>query len=398
MENEVDNILYNKAQINHYKDVLSIFNLFILPIVAMKNQKSYISIFLSHIFIVLTGISCSSEDNNGGKVISDFYDEYIIRKEKEIIDLMNGYGQNGDSFVFITDTHWESNRGYSPSLIKHILENTGITKVFHGGDIIHGSYQDNTSYALDFMNKMSFTTLFPVFGNHEQFIKVENNLDGTIYPTSNNEIYSIFFKHLENTVDIGGRFYYYLDNESQKIRYFFMDSHWPEEPDIRGMYLNYSEQLSWLEQKCSEIGHEWSIVVLQHIVFSGTVFSDESEPNEEPKVESVGKSVLGKQLISKLDELYDIPNMPQIIAVISGHTHYTYHEYSKKGYPIIASTDDGTWGYKKIDGKWVDVNFSIYRPDDSVNAQSFDVYTIDKANKTIHATRIGYGKNRRFTF
>ena len=145
MENEVDNILYNKAQINHYKDVLSIFNFIILPIVAMKNQKSYISIFLSHIFIVLTGISCSSEDNNGGKVISDFYDEYIIRKEKEIIDLMNGYGQNGDSFVFITDTQWESNRGYSPSLIKHILENTGITKVFHGGDIIHGSYQDNTS-------------------------------------------------------------------------------------------------------------------------------------------------------------------------------------------------------------------------------------------------------------
>lgn len=44
-------------------------------------------------------------------------------------------GANGDSFVFITDTHFPYNMGQSPKLIKHIIEHTSVNNVFFGGDI-----------------------------------------------------------------------------------------------------------------------------------------------------------------------------------------------------------------------------------------------------------------------
>ena len=325
-------------------------------------------------------------------IVPEFYQEHIQEKVKQITEKMCSCGLDGDSFIFITDTHWESNWKYSPSLVKYILDNTEITKVFHGGDLIHGTVSDNTEYAKDILKRFKFTTLYPSFGNHDQYIKISSEQGGTIY-TSNDEIYTTFFKHLEDKVNTNCKFYYYIDNPSQKIRYFILDAHWTRETDNRNNHLNYIEQLDWLEQKAAELGLDWNIVVIQHIVFSAQEMDGQS-----PVAGTVQKSELAQQLVARLDNMCDDTNMPTVIALIAGHTHYDYYEYSEKGYPIIATNCDGSWGWALENGVWVDNDKNINRPKDSTDAQSFDVFTIDKQNRKIYAVRVGYGENREFTY
>lgn len=329
-----------------------------------------------------------SEIDSINQIVPAFYREHINTKITQILSKVNTCSQNGDVFVFLTDTHWESNRQYSPALIKYILQNTCITKVLHGGDIISGSY-DSRLDARDIMQKFMFASpLYTMFGNHDQYLQDV----GGVYAT-NSEIYSVFFKHLEKYVNTNGKFYYYFDNVSQKIRYIILDAHWPNNTDNRGESLHYPEQLAWLEARARELDNSWSIVVFQHVIFSEQTISGQS-----PVPGTVEQSELTQQLVAKLDDICDDASMPTVIAIIGGHTHYDYYEYSAKGYPIIVTTDDGSYGFVQQGGQWVDKDNMPTRADQTVDAQAFDVYTIDKTLRKIYATRIGYGNDREFTY
>ena len=111
-------------------------------------------------------------------------------------------------------------------------------------------------------------------------------------------------------------------------------------------------------------------------------------------VQNAYKSSLAEMLVQKLDTLYDLENIPTIIAVISGHTHYDWYEYSTKGYPIIASNCDSCWGWKDN----TDYPWAPERETGTINEQSFDVFSIDKNARKIYLTKVGYGENREFNY
>ena len=314
--------------------------------------------------------------------VPDFYLAYLKEKESEINNRTLNASINGDSFVFMTDTHIETNYCHSPALVKHIVDNTSVSKVFNGGDLVNwGNKNVVIPKIRQWMNWFKFTTLYITVGNHD--INTTNASAAEYF--TDGEIYDLLLKHLEEKVNTNQKFYYYVDNPSQKIRYFFLDSHWPTNPDLAGRDLHYTEQLAWMETKARELGSEWSIAIIQHIFYKGSVIEDGVRV-------SAKRSTLADELIAKLDTMADDSDMPTIIGVFCGHTHWDWGEYSVKGYPIIATLSDAAWTTMG------DVMWPSYRARDTVNEQAFDVFTIDKTQRKIFATRIGYGNNREFTY
>ena len=325
-------------------------------------------------------------------VVPKYYQEYLAGKITGLVSKDVAYGMNGDSFIFITDMHVEFNFMHSPALIKQIMDKTNITKMFNGGDVIHGqSTKDGAIQKIrQWLDAYNFTEQYVTIGNHDINQSVSQPAAAAL---SDANLYGLFDKKIENLAVLNKKTYFYLDNEAQKIRYFFMDMHWPYSPDRRGEDLHFSEQLSWLEAKSLEVGSEWHIVVLGHVVYSSQTFDGTT-------VVSADLSQLATALVAKLDEMYDDPSMPTIIGVFSGHTHYDYASYSAKGYPIIATTCDtsATMEGDSEHPSGVDILWPSVRTENTVNEQAFDVVHIDLTGRKIYMTRIGYGIDREFTF
>lgn len=97
----------------------------------------------------------------------------------------------GTSFIFFTDTHWESNARNSISLIQYIRNRCNIDKVLFGGDAFG---REDTKYLAkqllsDFTNKCKSalgTDFIPCIGNHE------TNLANAIGSFTDTEIANMF--------------------------------------------------------------------------------------------------------------------------------------------------------------------------------------------------------------
>lgn len=334
--------------------------------------------------IIVIGCFKTKDQSGTNLNVPDYYKEHITQKESAIQAKEQAYDLNGDSFIFLTDFHIETNYCHSPSLVKHILDNTNVKKLFIGGDLYDWEPKDIAmEYVRKVLKMFDFTTVYITIGNHD----VNTTAASPDLYFTEAEIYSLMMEPLESVVNLENRFYYYLDNTSQKIRYFFLDCHWSSNPDHAGRDFHYDEQLEWLWNSASELGSEWSIVVIQHIVFANS----EKVDNIPVKVY---KGPLTVELVNVLDTMCDDENMPTVIGIIGGHTHYDWYEYSQKGYPIIVTTCDAAWGYKdNQDSRWSD-----NRIKGSTSEQAFDVFSIDKNNRKIYATRIGFGSDREFSY
>ena len=195
--------------------------------------------------------------------IPTYWETYINNKIVEINRINEKIGSNGDSFVFITDTHYEINVFNSIPLIEKIVNNTNTKTIFHGGDFLNYQAKNTTlNEVRKYISRYNFSKMFITIGNHDVNTATSQEMTPEIY-LSDTEIYSLYLKDYENDVNIDpGNFYYYLDNERQKIRYFFLDAHWPSNIDKRNISLNYETQLEWMESHIKELNNSWSIVVL----------------------------------------------------------------------------------------------------------------------------------------
>ena len=68
------------------------------------------------------------------------------------------------------------------------------------------------------MDLMSFIDQYITLGNHDTNSSWAQTRDGWF---SYDEVYNMLFKPIEEKTNINEQLYYCLDNESQKIRYFF---------------------------------------------------------------------------------------------------------------------------------------------------------------------------------
>lgn len=293
-----------------------------------------------------------------GKGYPSFYDSYILDRIENIKYKDILIGNSGDSFTFITDLH-DQNNYYSPFLAKKIYDNTSVKKIVYGGDYINEPSSKETALSLlsDRRNKcMVKDDVIVLRGNHD------TNPYGTGQLTVG-EFYSIFDKHIEKHINTNKNTYFYYDNESQKIRYIFVDS---------GVDGTISDtQKNWIKVNTENLSAEWTIVVFMH----HGIYTDVKDDRTNIKAYSSLTTV--KQVLANVTA--------KIACIICGHIHIDLSDTSG-AYPIICTTCDAH-------GVQASSMSSDNRDVGTINEQAFDVFHIDTANKKVYATRIGGGEN-----
>ena len=309
-----------------------------------------------------------------GETLPSYWSAYMPAKIAEIQEKDTTIGNHGDSFVFITDVHWNGNAKNSPALIHDVLDNSNVSRVFHGGDICN----DDATRLLaltemrDFLYRFKDVDFTTITGNHDWNDNGKTDSDPTKY-LSDDDIYSVMFKFNEKVIDTEGKRYFYKDNITQKIRYIFIDT-----GHTRALLANDAEQQAWIADILTATESGWKIVIFTHMYWGSL------DSNNVPILMGGGTT-----LNNIIDSVYS-EMQAEIIAIVIGHTHYDYAEKSPQGFWRIATgTDDYARSNLAISSTMIK---------GTTTEQLFDVYHIDTLNKKIYLTRIGAGLDREFEF
>lgn len=279
--------------------------------------------------------------------VPEYYhtNNYLENKLTRINALASSCAATGDSFIFITDEHWPLNQKQSIPLISAINESCHIDKVFSGGDTADGLSEDFCNQ----LRKAFPHRIYHVAGNHDWFTE-----DGNLM---------YYYMDAYNVDQIGNpeNHYYYVDNPQKKIRYIILNRF----KQVNGEWINMnndSEQVSWLANEALNVESGWGVIVFVHYIAES---------------ESVALA---------LDSAKN--NGVDVIAIIAGHNHFDMIQHTYGGIPMIYTTCDKNeaWIHGGVNQEpWLTED----RPSGTIYEQAFDVFTVDRVNKTITIVRIG---------
>lgn len=309
-----------------------------------------------------------------------FESDYLPNKVKAINDNMCEVGVNGESFVFITDVHWDlGNAKQSPMLINYIKEHTNIDCVVCGGDIINeGNKDDMKTVFLNFVNEMKKIGI-PVptaYGNHD------DNSNGST-PQSEyfdeNTVMNLEFKHVLEHITFINPTYdrsFYFDKVGTKTRFIFLDT--------RNNGTIKWESITPIFNALESVPDGYKVVVVGHwLVANGELTG------------------WGKRIADTLDAYnkrggytndqngvtYNFSKCKgKCVLIVCGHTHVDNELITTGGIPVLNTTCDNY--NRSVSG--------LERVKGSVTEQAFDVITVNYVDGSVKAVRVGSGSDRRF--
>ncbi|MDM8223204.1 metallophosphoesterase [Ligilactobacillus salivarius] len=306
---------------------------------------------------------------------------------------------SGVNFAYITDTHYGDNAGQSGNLLKYIKENTAISTVVFGGDIVraYGTKANAWDDVKKYTNLVDdIGIVYGTKGNHDITIKASAS-ETTGWTAPQSTIYDILNRRNERLIDngINNKSYYYFDNGIQKVRFIVLDQY----EDVQSGETTYwgtnskfsQEQLDWLINDALNVDG-YTLVVFTHSP------SDSSMQYYSPYLDVVQK----------------------LLVAINNKQHFTYNQngltadvdFSKTTNTIACHLS----GHAHIDETHVDNNVlsigvlcdAAYNDDPqykdkprtkgTINEQAFDIVSLDTTNRTIKLVRIGQGNDREFNY
>lgn len=281
----------------------------------------------------------------------------LYRKNAEEI------GNIGDSFVFITDTHWGSNQKHSPDLIKYIINKTNLRNVICGGDILDtGSVENEKAKGYDFITRFSDIPggLKVVIGNHD-YNKNGHN-DQPEYWLSKELIYGMFYPKAEMEMNdfqclepATGyyEFSYYVDVPATNTRYLIVSIPFGSV---------YPVTISWVKNQLDN-NPEKNFVLFSHYLYANGAYPGGAN-----------------NLINQ------VKGYQNIKAWIFGHIHNDLVLYTSTGIPLIATDTDSS---RLSSSNKYDYTIG------TVTEQAFDIITVNYNNRNVECARVGRGKSRR---
>lgn len=303
---------------------------------------------------------------NGEIIVPSHWSSYMVQKVEEINTLNEANGADCDTFIFLTDTHWPShNNGESLALVKYIMGNTSIDKLFFGGDTIHPESEAiGLATARELRKALRGIKYCMVRGNHDSDYNALSQFYDPLYRLQGD------YCAMTTSPD------YYYDIEAQKIRYIFMDTIYGHEAKP----VTTEAQIQWMKDLILELEDGWTVMVFRHSIWN-------------PEYNSAAQSInIDAQLIiDALDEIYDTAKC-RIAGIWAGHSHRDGYEKSAKGYALITTTCDNCDYSSGYDLE------NPTRTAGTTEAQAFDVVNINTRLGVINAIRIGAGKNRVMTY
>lgn len=289
-------------------------------------------------------------------------------------------GIDGDSFVFISDVHWQSNSKHSPNLIKGIVKSTNIDKIICGGDLIGGGAKANMialmSDCVDsFKNIARF---YALLGNHDTN-KIGSSSSDYF---SKSDAYALMQKESDFYMNYGQPCYFSFDNQTTKTRYICLDT--GEENTTLD-----STQSAWLSATLNGMPSGYHALVFAHIIYQVTTsWHIGLVPSE------LAMTSFMEDVCVILDAFNSANNDKKVEAVFGGHVHIDCDFATDGGIPIVLIDCDARQTFTETSAGSGTANHA----DKTINEQCFDVVTIDYANSTIKCVRIGRGGNRTITY
>lgn len=288
---------------------------------------------------------------------------------------------NNISFSYLTDLHGDKEIFAPISNIQAFKQIGNSKKLDFGvcaGDITTGGYEDfKTGKALSnleyFSKELKSTNTQTIFarGNHD----CNTRADASV-AISGQQYYETVLKDLGedivfNDEDLSGD-YYYKDLEDKKIRICVLNA-------FNGANYEFifgEKQLEFVEKEMLDFSEktnpsEWQVLFISH---------------------TVDKTIAHNEVPSHNEKLYDIINKFQedggtVIAIITGH-HHMDTTLIKNNLLIITVRSASVYFDR------LEYNTENFSEEDLC----FDIFTIDKDTKTLYATRVGRGNDRKWNY
>lgn len=310
---------------------------------------------------------------DGDFMIPSYYrdNNYMNSKAEAIKELMYDAVGHYDSYIFITDMHWQINAKKSPALINWIKKAVKISHLVNGGDL-YDAWDGLTEDALVQTNKAFGEDSFVVVGNHEfNHIGVGITNGGL---TEAKAWYLFNSMHEDIVIGDASRNYFYRDNVAQKIRYIYLNVYEDAGAGASQAVASFeTAQQNWLSDTAlGTLESGWIAVIFTHALFEIDASTDALSTTEP---------------FSDLITIVDAYNGPGEVAFIhQGHSHRDRITSTPGGTKVVITTCDkySPW---ITPGGTPDLN--VTRTPGTVTEQAFDVVVIDKKNRKVSLVRIG---------
>ncbi len=326
---------------------------------------------------------------------------YYKSQLKEKTRLIKKNSRKCASFIFVTDTHVNSNAMHSPLLIRHILDNTDVNTVIWGGDAIStygNNIEEQWEKQLQFDSVLNGAcNIYKVRGNHDFMTTIRKGMKEG-YTFSNEKTAALLLEGSpatihRNVTDKGGC-YYYFDDEKQRIRFVVLDtndsvtSERIQKGNIAGIH---HKQLQWVaDSALSTTPDSYGLVFVSHIPIAKDSYPKKYPFDKVRKlIEGVASHTKGKAdgVSYDFSELRDV----KVLMCIAGHLHRDSHAYINGILYVTTSCDAAI---EKVNKKYT--AGKSYRKYDTINEQCFDCFCIDRERNEVNIYRIGYGEDRHF--
>lgn len=303
-----------------------------------------------------------------------------------------GQVKNGAGFVFLTDVHIARNSRYSVPLIHYIKERTDIRDVLCGGDFVwaFGSKnlcREQLTISLEYMDALrEDMNVYIARGNHDATIR--KSWDENVgYTMPYEQVQAAFAAHNSPaTCAPEGKLYFYVDDVQEKIRYVVLDTsevHLGEDAAWGVRCGMLEQQLHWLCDAALEFedGEGWSVVVMGHIPCCDKMPG--SAPEELRPLREILVAFKNKRCC-QYGDFRD--SKAELVMYLAGHNHRDRHEISDG----VLHVSTGCDSYCVDDDMPRDVG--------TTSTVLFDLFLLDKYQKTVQTFRVGAGKNRNMKY
>lgn len=282
---------------------------------------------------------------------------YTRPRTLEVAEELDALDSDWQSFVFVTDPHYPTNKMHSQAVALYLLSNTSCSYIFLGGDYCEGSWNESRyrTFVADFKNSINRRFIHALIGNHELF-----GSEGAKANSLNN-VYNDFLLIKTGLHGDLANDYYYFDNEGMKTRYVVLNT-------SDASYTTVSEtQLSWVEQAVQLPDSTWSVVVITHI-----------------PVEQLGDSANSQALINAIKTCNG-----SIVGNISGHDHVD----------ALKMIDDSFYRLTLMCDRFEDdQSYAPPRETGTITENAVTVVSFNTKTKQVVARRIGAGLNNQIQY
>ena len=366
-----------------------------------------------------------------GTSIPGYWADHLSSKIARIKELQKLGGKDCFTFVSIADLHAEQNLGkLSGLLARKIMDECNIKYALVLGDIAT-RHSVATEADMDKSLELGFSILKPILsdallaqGNHDGAYSTsygQNYSRGKIYETFSRKVGLVGDVHF---CDDG--YGYYIDDTANRVRYVILNPHnqlGRTDVNYFNTYRFGQSQFDLMVEALTTMPKDdWGVVFASHIPPVTEVDRHGDGVIESDMTNNIPEQGLLRNMIAAFNVRsesfsgsYDAPgtwdyvNLADVdfsnakgnfIGYFAGHLHadclFSGGIYN---FPIVTSRcDSANENVFSNNGSDVDEVLKDERIEGTTTEQSFDVFTVNKTERKIYATKIGAGSDREISY